>query len=245
MRNGWVIAAILASLGALAIPAWAADHGVEVVTGETRFAPATIVIARGDSVSFHHKAGQPPHNVHFEDGAFDKPADPSAEAYDVTRTFAADGVFRYYCEQHGGPGGQGMSGKVIVTVDGRPPTDTVAPVVTGARTSPSPCVLLHPRTCTRPGVRLRFRSSEKGKFSGVLARRPLARGSRLRGTGSFSGYGLVGGPVASGANSLIVDRAQSGRRLIAGQYRMSIRVTDAFLNRSRLVTVLFFIKRQG
>jgi hypothetical protein len=44
------------------------------------------------------------------------------------RTFASTGVFRYYCELHGGPGGAGMSGTVTVTGVPYPRPATATPL---------------------------------------------------------------------------------------------------------------------
>src|SRR4051794_9519219 len=60
------------------------------------------------------------HNVRFEDGAFEEPADPEATPWRVWRHFDVPGTYRYYCEMHGGPGGQGMSGVVVVEAGADP-----------------------------------------------------------------------------------------------------------------------------
>ena len=36
------------------------------------------------------------------------------------RKFDAPGEYRYYCEMHGGPGGQGMSGTIVVEAGAEP-----------------------------------------------------------------------------------------------------------------------------
>lgn len=93
------------------MPASAADQSVQATPGNT-FEPADVEIDVGDKVTFSNGGGF--HNVKFDDGSFDQPADPSFTTWSVERTFDQPGVHRYYCEAHGGPDGQGMSGVVRV-----------------------------------------------------------------------------------------------------------------------------------
>jgi plastocyanin len=76
------------------------------------FSPATVTINQGGTVTWHNVSGL--HNVHFDDNSFVMPASPSSSTWTVSRTFNTTGTFRYYCEIHGGPGGVGMSGTVVV-----------------------------------------------------------------------------------------------------------------------------------
>jgi plastocyanin len=85
-----------------------------VVVGGTSnvFTPATVTVNRGGTVTWNNAGGL--HNVHFDDDSFIQPATPSSSAWTASRTFNTAGSFRYYCEVHGGPGGVGMSGTVVV-----------------------------------------------------------------------------------------------------------------------------------
>ena len=96
-----------------AAPALAANQTVSATPG-LQFTPSTVVINQGDTVTWNNAGGL--HNVHFDDNSYDMPATPSTAAWSVNRTFTAPGMFRYYCEVHGGPNGSGMSG--VVWVDG-------------------------------------------------------------------------------------------------------------------------------
>jgi uncharacterized cupredoxin-like copper-binding protein len=53
------------------------------------------------------------HNVRFEDLSFLMPSTPS-KTWTVYNTFTQPGTYHYYCEVHGGPMGQGLSGTVVV-----------------------------------------------------------------------------------------------------------------------------------
>ena len=62
------------------------------------------------------------HNVRQDDGLFrsgDPTKTPPGDHYELT---ASAGTFPYYCEVHGGPGGEGMSGQIKVppAVEGSP-----------------------------------------------------------------------------------------------------------------------------
>ena len=97
------------------------------------------------------------------------------------RTFDAAGTFRYYCDFHGAPGGQGMAGKIVVLEAGAPLPDTTKPVLGG--------VAPQAKTfgATKP-VRILFGLSEPATVTGVpragaparVARSaPSARSARL------------------------------------------------------------------
>ncbi len=76
------------------------------------FAPSSVTINTGDTVTWNNVGGT--HNVNFDDGSYTMPPAPAAAPWTVTRTFTAPGMFRYYCQLHGGPNGSGMSGIVWV-----------------------------------------------------------------------------------------------------------------------------------
>ena len=83
--------------------------------GESRFDPASITIAVGDSVNWFWTEGSADHNVVPDDG--NAPATSGAPApypkY-LSFRFTIPGVYRYHCAVHGGSGGVGMSGTVTV-----------------------------------------------------------------------------------------------------------------------------------
>ena len=112
----------LAIAGLIAVPASAADQSVTAGPG-FEFSPSEVEIDVGNKVTWNNAGGF--HSVKFDDGSFEQPPDPSATSWTVERTFDTPGTFRYYCEQHGGPNGAGMSGTVAV----RDATGTVPPPV--------------------------------------------------------------------------------------------------------------------
>jgi plastocyanin len=116
----WTLPVAIAVL--LAVPASAEDQSVTARLTNS-FEPAGVTIDVGEKVTWNNEGGF--HNVHFDDGSFEQPASPSFDWETVERTFDTPGTFRYYCEQHGGPDGVGMSGTVGV----RDATGTVPPPV--------------------------------------------------------------------------------------------------------------------
>ena len=94
-----------------------APHTVGV--SNFQFSPRELTVRAGDTVTWVNQGGF--HNVAADDGGFrcaegctGADGDPSAAAWTFTRTFTAVGRQPYHCEVHGGPGGSGMSGVVIV-----------------------------------------------------------------------------------------------------------------------------------
>src|SRR3954447_18881556 len=89
--------------------------------------PASVTILQGESVTWNNTGGNL-HNVHFDDGSYDMPADPDSSTWSKTRTFLTAGTFKYYCDAHGGPDGVGMSGTVTVLTPGSNPPPPPPPV---------------------------------------------------------------------------------------------------------------------
>ncbi len=98
------VAALVPSTAAVA-----ATHQVEVI--DFAFVPQEITIAPGDTVIWRNTRGV--HNVVADNGSFRSGSAQSAP-WTFQRVFTSAGEFGYYCEPHGGPGGSGMSGRVVV-----------------------------------------------------------------------------------------------------------------------------------
>jgi plastocyanin len=94
----------------------AETHQVQVIS--FAFQPRVLTIAPGDTVVWTNAGGA--HNVVADDGSFINGAASSA-AWSYSRTFPTAGEVPYYCAPHGGPGGIGMSGRIVVTGSTPPP----------------------------------------------------------------------------------------------------------------------------
>lgn len=103
-----------AALWAATLPgaARAADVFVTVSNQTDIFTPKVVYIQTGDRVIWRYAGGVDAHNVHADDNSYGNVL--SSSAWTFMQTFVAPGTSRYYCDAHGGAGGQGMSGVVVV-----------------------------------------------------------------------------------------------------------------------------------
>ena len=89
---------------------------VQVLPNNT-FAPATVTIPPGQSVTWEWAEGSGLHNV-VPDNVEPASSGPLAEGPKTyTFTFTEPGTYRYHCQAHGSFGGIGMSGIVVVQVN--------------------------------------------------------------------------------------------------------------------------------
>ena len=141
-------AAVVVAAAALMTGAWvlhqtagqASAKEAEVEVGDNFFEAKTITIAVGDTVTWN-VTGSFGHSVTSDAGAFDSGQDPLREGDTFSFTFSEPGTYPFYCRFHGGPGGVGMSGTVVVEAAGQQPTPEPAPAATTASaptTAPPP-----------------------------------------------------------------------------------------------------------
>jgi plastocyanin len=221
-----LLLAALTGFALAVVPALAADH--TVTASDFQFTPKDVTVAPGDTV---HWTGGGIHTVHFDDQAQGTPVTASP-----TRKFDAAGTYLYYCDPHGGPGGQGMSGRVIVkapdtttqtttsttTTENTPTTTTTAPTqTTTTQTSapvikPAVTVKTVGRTFrTRTGIRLRISSDRARTLTGTFRRSGRTVGSlRLA--------------VKKGTRVYRVRRTRSRRLLGRGSYSLTLRSGGAY-----------------
>ena len=112
---------------------------------QTIFSPEVVTINVGDSVKFTNAGGS--HNVRADNNSFRcaRGCDDSggngavsSTAWTFTRTFNTAGTIRYYCENHGAPGGIGMAGSIVVNdVAPPPPKQNIVPGLSGNWFNPS------------------------------------------------------------------------------------------------------------
>ncbi len=88
----------------------AADEG-EVELEDFQFQPQVLTVKVGTEVKFANK-DDVTHTVTSDSGLFD--SGPLQKGDEFFYTFTEAGEFPYYCMPHGGPGGVGMSGTIIV-----------------------------------------------------------------------------------------------------------------------------------
>ncbi len=83
-----------------------------VTVNDGNFSPQTITVPVGATVNWTNST-QGNHTVTADNGLFD--SGPLAPNATFSYTFNTAGTYAYYCKNDGGPGGQGMSGTVIVS----------------------------------------------------------------------------------------------------------------------------------
>src|SRR6266516_3786159 len=95
--------------------------GPTVSAIDNAFSPKELHIKPGQAVTWVNN-GQSPHTVTADDKSFDSGIFASGAQY--THTFTRPGHYPYYCTLHGGIGGSGMAGVIIVDA---PSSNTTSP----------------------------------------------------------------------------------------------------------------------
>jgi hypothetical protein len=112
------------------------------------------------------------------------------------------------------------------------PGDFVAPLGARLAASPRTICLTHARTCRRPGLVIKFVSSEAGK-----ARVLIKRGDNTLGTRLYAN-------IVAGLNTLKFNGRLGSRKLRAGRYRLLVYVQDAVGNVTDQPPITLFTVRR-
>jgi plastocyanin len=105
---------------------------------DNTFGPNKITVPVGAKVVWTHK-GQKPHTVTADDGSFSSGKLDAGATF--AQTFEQPGTFPYFCEFHGGKGGEGMAGTIVVadqSAAAAPAPAAAAPAPTAAAQAPAP-----------------------------------------------------------------------------------------------------------
>src|SRR5437763_14571890 len=76
------------------------------------FQPRQLTVKAGATVTWTNEGGSS-HTVTADDGSFESPTLGAGKTF--SRKFTKPGTYPSYCAFHGGKGGEGMSGTVVVT----------------------------------------------------------------------------------------------------------------------------------
>jgi predicted lipoprotein with Yx(FWY)xxD motif/plastocyanin len=96
-----------ASVGAIGGP----GQTVDVSVLDFEFSPKLLTVKAGTTLKWTNQ-GQTNHNVTSDDGKF--PTVALSAGQSATTAFDQAGTYHYFCSLHGGAGGAGMSGTIIV-----------------------------------------------------------------------------------------------------------------------------------
>lgn len=102
----WYIAPPSASTAAMKHPPGTKD----IVLSNFKFQPKMVTVTAGTTIQWFDSQGI--HRVHADGGVFRSAVLTAGRGY--TFKLNRPGVYRYYCEFHGGPNGTGMSGRIVV-----------------------------------------------------------------------------------------------------------------------------------
>ena len=89
----------------------AAQNAPTVSVQDNVFNPGQVQASPGATVTWTD-AGADQHTITADDGSFDSDIINPGDSFSFT--FSSPGTFAYYCQIHGGPGGQGMSGTIVI-----------------------------------------------------------------------------------------------------------------------------------
>ena len=214
------------TLALAAVPAWAADSGVEVRNNS--FAPQSVQIQPGDTVTWTFKGAN--HSVTADERqseSFDSdpgetfPVHPSDDTF--AHTFNSPGRFTYFCKVHQGT----MRGTVVVGGEEPPPGgDTTAPSVSGLSATGGRKCKRKQRRCKPRKTRVDFTLSEDASVRMTFDRsvgtdpQPLVR------------------DMSAGENAVRL----STRRVPRGRYELRVVATDAAGNASGPATASFRVR---
>lgn len=87
------------------------DHSVTIKIENFKYAQPVLTIAVGTTVEWENE-DTAPHTVTADDGTFDSGNMNKGDQFKFT--FTKPGTYPYYCTYHGGPGGTGQAGQIIV-----------------------------------------------------------------------------------------------------------------------------------
>ena len=87
------------------------DHSVTIKIENFKYAQQVLTIAAGTTVEWENE-DTAPHTVTADDGTFDSGNMNKGDQFKFT--FTSPGTYLYYCTYHGGPGGTGQAGQIIV-----------------------------------------------------------------------------------------------------------------------------------
>src|SRR5262249_19484732 len=118
-------------------PAAQAQNELTVPMANFTFNPKEIVIPVGATVVWVNQDGAP-HTATADDGKLFK-SDLLSKGQSFKHSFDQVGEFAYYCELHGGAGGQDMAGKIKVVPAGQAPAlVAAAPQIAAPTPQPTP-----------------------------------------------------------------------------------------------------------
>lgn len=116
--------ALLLALAAAPAAARQQEQSIAVAMQRVAFEPTMLTIPAGSTVAWTNYDPFE-HTVTADDGSFDSGYLGQGQTFSLT--FTQPGTYPYFCIPHGGPGGVGMAGVVVVTGEPQPRVETPQP----------------------------------------------------------------------------------------------------------------------
>ena len=136
----WYVTTPQTAAGAQVVPVAQGQNELTVPMANFEFNPHEVVVPVGATVIWVNQDGAP-HTATADDGKLFK-SDLLAKGQSFKHTFDTAGEFAYYCELHGGAGGQDMAGKIKVVPAGQAPAlVAAAPAIAAPTPQPTPHAL--------------------------------------------------------------------------------------------------------
>jgi plastocyanin len=125
----WLVAFLIGIAVIVGLPPSGEAARRNVAITARQFDPKELTVGVGDEVTWINKDRGQAHSVTADDGSFDSspecaPANPGAcmdERAQFQHVFSTEGRFPYYSRPHGGPGGQGTAGVIVVVASAPKP----------------------------------------------------------------------------------------------------------------------------
>ena len=111
LRFSYVSASIVLATLIFLFPHTSFAAQVTISMTDTSFTPNVVTINPGDTVKWVNSSSVS-HTVTGDDGSFDSGTVASAQSF--VAMFNAAGTYAYHCKLHGGAGGVGMAGRILV-----------------------------------------------------------------------------------------------------------------------------------
>lgn len=129
-----------------------------------KFVPASVTINVGDTIVWQN-GDQARHTATADDGSWG--TGDVAGAGTASTTFDKPGTFAFYCKYHGGPGGSGMSGTVIVK-EAASAQPTAAPTAAQPQATAMPVATAQPATAAPTPARMPATSGGENTLTEML-----------------------------------------------------------------------------
>lgn len=162
---------VLALAGGAVRAAPAAQSPMVINMKSFQFQPKSLTVPVGTKIVWTN-GDQAEHTAQADDGSFDT-GDVEGGATSKEITFDKPGTYAYFCKYHGGPGGKGMSGTIVVEAAQASPPASASPSASAsaepsASASAEPSASASPAASTSAGPTPSLKVSNQAIVNGAI-----------------------------------------------------------------------------